>query len=84
MDVNQYARQNIIEYQFGIYWTRLNVNTALSSSNGNVCIALSIQNIDYKKWEKMHKHCTYEWIDKPNLVYGKKKTIVSACESLTL
>jgi hypothetical protein len=30
---------------------RLNVSKALSSSNGNVCTALSIQNIDYKKWE---------------------------------
>jgi hypothetical protein len=39
--------------QFGIhvYWTRLNVNKALSSSNGNVCISLSTQNIYYKKWE---------------------------------
>ena len=37
--------------QFGIYWTRLNVSKALSSSNGNVCISLSTQNIDYKKWE---------------------------------
>jgi hypothetical protein len=30
---------------------RLNVSKALSSSNGNVCIKLSIQNIDYKKWK---------------------------------
>ena len=37
--------------QFGIYWTRLNVSKALSSSNGNVCISLSTQNIYYKKWE---------------------------------
>ena len=43
--------RNLTGYQFGIYWTRLNVNKALSSSNGNVCITLSIQNIDYKKWE---------------------------------
>ena len=38
-------------YQFGINRTKLNANKALSSSNGNVCITLSIQNIDYKKWE---------------------------------
>jgi hypothetical protein len=36
---------------FDIYWTRLNVSKALSNSNGNVCISLSTQNIDYKKWE---------------------------------
>ena len=33
-------------YQFGINWTRLNVSKALSSSNGNVCITLSLQNIE--------------------------------------
>ena len=27
------------------------LSKALSSSNGNVCISLSTQNIDYKKWE---------------------------------
>jgi hypothetical protein len=32
---------NLTGYQFGIYWTRLNVNKALSSSNGKVCITLS-------------------------------------------
>ena len=41
-------KRNLTGYQFGIYWTRLNVHKALSSSNGNVCITLSIQNIDYK------------------------------------
>ena len=35
--------------QFDIYWTKLNLSKALSSSNGNVCISLSTQNIDYKK-----------------------------------
>ena len=30
----------------GIYWKRLNANKALSSSNGNVSITYSIQNID--------------------------------------
>ena len=44
-------KKKLTGYQFGINWTRLNVNKALSSSNGNVCIALSLQNIDYKKWE---------------------------------
>jgi hypothetical protein len=44
-------KRNLTGYQFGIYWTRLNVNKALSISNGNVCITFSIQNIDYKKWE---------------------------------
>jgi hypothetical protein len=44
-------KTNLTGYQFGINWTRLNVNKALSNSNGNVCITLSIQNIDYKKWE---------------------------------
>ena len=44
-------KRNLTGYQFGIYWTRLNVNKALSGSNGNVCITLSIPNIDYKKWE---------------------------------
>ena len=38
--------------KFGIYWTRLNVSKALSSSNGNVCISLATQNIDYKKMGK--------------------------------
>ena len=38
--------------QFGIYWTKLNVSKALSSSNGNVCISLATQNIDYKKMGK--------------------------------
>ena len=47
----QFMKRNLTGYQFGIYWTRLNVNKTLSSSNGNVCITLSIQNIDYKKWE---------------------------------
>jgi hypothetical protein len=42
----QFMKRNLTGYQFGIYWTRLNVNTALSSSNGNVCITLSIQNIE--------------------------------------
>ena len=37
--------------QFGIYWTKSNVSKAISSSNGNVCISLATQNIDYKKWE---------------------------------
>ena len=38
--------------QFGIYWTKLNVSKALSSSKKwNVCISLATQNIDYKKWE---------------------------------
>jgi hypothetical protein len=36
---------------FGTYLTRLNVNKALSCPNGNVCITLSIQNINTKKWE---------------------------------
>ena len=27
--------------QFGIYWTKLNVSKALSSSNGNACISLA-------------------------------------------
>jgi hypothetical protein len=44
-------KRNLTGYQFGIYWTRLNVSEALSSSNGNVCITLSIQNIDYQTWE---------------------------------
>jgi hypothetical protein len=47
-------KRNLTGYQFGIFLTRLNVNKALSSSNGNVCITLSIQNIDTKngkiKW----------------------------------
>jgi hypothetical protein len=43
-----FMKRNLTGYQFGIYWTRLNVHKALSSSNGNVCITLSIQNIDYK------------------------------------
>jgi hypothetical protein len=44
-------KRNLTGYQFGIYWTRLNVNKALSSSNGNVCITLSFQNrIDILAW----------------------------------
>jgi hypothetical protein len=39
---------------FGTYLTRLNVNKALSCPNGNVCITLSIQNIDYKKMGKSY------------------------------
>ena len=45
--------------QFGIYWTKLNVSNSLSSSNGNVCISLSTQNIDYKKWENVQHHFEY-------------------------
>jgi hypothetical protein len=47
-------------YQFGINLTRLNVNKAFSSSKGNVCITLSIQNIDYKKWENQMVNVIFE------------------------
>ena len=52
-------KRNLTGYQFRIYWTRLNVNKALSSCNGNVCITLSIQNIDYKKKGKSNGQCHF-------------------------
>jgi len=50
-------KRNLAGNQFGIYWTGLNVNKALSSCNGTVCITLSIQNIDYKKMGKLNGQC---------------------------
>ena len=60
-------KSNLTGNQFGIYWTRVNVSKALSSSNGNVCISLSTQNIDYKKWEN-------QMVDTfVNVIYAKMK-----------
>ena len=46
-------------YQFGINWIRVNVNKALSRFNGKVCIRLSIQNIDYKRWDNQMVNVTF-------------------------
>ena len=57
--MTNHMKSNLTGNQFGIYWTRLNVNKALSSSNGNVCITLSTQNIDFKKMEKWNGQCHF-------------------------
>ena len=45
-------KRNLTGYQFGIYvLNKIKCKQSITSSNGNVCITLSIQNIDYQKWE---------------------------------
>jgi hypothetical protein len=49
----------IVNIQSDLYWTRLNVNKALSSSNGNVCITLSITKNGKRKLSKFGTYNTF-------------------------